>query len=82
MTKHVEPLLGVDTAASILALRRRTLMDWARRGEIPCIVLRRGRDGRATIVRFEESKLKEWIEAKRTSSVKRTLSRRCQTGSR
>jgi len=72
MIRQVDPLLGVEEAAAILAVKRRTLMDWVRRGEIPCIILRRGRDGRATLVRFEQLALRKWIEARRTPLVRAT----------
>ena len=72
MIRQVEPLLGVEEAAAILAVKRRTLMDWVRRREIPCIILRRGRDGRATLVRFEQLALRKWIEARRTPLVRVT----------
>lgn len=55
-------LLTPDEAASRLQVTRRTLMTWARRGEIPHVVLARGKDGRASVVRFNSQSLRKWIE--------------------
>ncbi len=45
-------------------------MRWARRGELPCIVLRRGRDGRAAVVRFEPAAIEAFIASRRQGASK------------
>jgi len=57
--------LPADEAAIYCGTKRRFLMDAARRGEIPCIVFRRGRDGRATVIAFETSDLDAFVAAHR-----------------
>jgi excisionase family DNA binding protein len=66
----LERLLMAQEAAEILNVERRTLMEWARRKQIPCIVLSWRRDGRAGAVRFEESVLREWIAARRQGATR------------
>jgi len=67
-------LLNRDDAASILALSPRTVVDMARRGELPCVVLRRGRDGRASVVRFDPRELETWVEERRQpATLKRSM---------
>ena len=63
----VYQLLTPFEASQLLGVQPRTLMTWARRGEIPHIVLKRGKDGRATVVRFSAEKLQEWIATKEDS---------------
>lgn len=58
---EAEPLLTPLEAASILRVRPRTLTSWARRGQIPCLVLTRGRDGRARLIRFRRAALLDWL---------------------
>jgi len=57
--------LPPDEAAIYCGTKRRFLMDAARRGEIPCIVYRRGRDGRATVIAFERRDLDAFVAAHR-----------------
>ena len=37
-----EPLLKADEVARMLGIARSTVFDWARKGELPSVVLRRG----------------------------------------
>jgi len=53
--------LSADEAARLLRIQRRTLMTWARRGEVPYIVLKWGKDGRAAVVRFNAERLRAWL---------------------
>jgi excisionase family DNA binding protein len=59
----LDPLLSVDDASTVLGLRPKTVRAWARRGDLPCIVLRRGSDGRGTGIRFRRAALEKWIAA-------------------
>jgi len=53
--------LSADEGARLLRIQRRTLMTWARRGEVPHLVLKWGKDGRAAVVRFSTERLRAWI---------------------
>ena len=64
MLASTDCLLTPEEAGRLLGVRRRTVIAWARRGEIPHIVLKRGRDGRAAVVRFNSKKLREWLATK------------------
>jgi len=50
-------LLPPAEAARRLGLTRRTLLDLARRGTIPFVCYRRGKDGRVTLCAFDAADL-------------------------
>lgn len=58
-------LLNPEQAARCLGVRRRTIVDWARRGILPCVVYKRGKDGRATMIAFDPIDLDAFIEKHR-----------------
>jgi excisionase family DNA binding protein len=58
----VRALLTPEEVAGIVKANRRTVERWARRGEIPCIVLKRDRNGKARMIRFSEDALARWLK--------------------
>jgi excisionase family DNA binding protein len=64
-------LLSPRAVAGLLGVSHRTIVAWARRGELPCVVLKRGRDGRASVLRFKKQDLDEWIEARQERGASR-----------
>lgn len=64
-------LLDPDEAARRLGRSRRFLMDCLRRGELPGIVYRRGKDGRVTVVAFDRTDLDRFVAAHRTGGSAR-----------
>ena len=68
-----EALLSPDAVARLLGVQRRTLMTWARRGEIPHFVLKWGKDGRAVVVRFSSEALSKWIKEREQKCSPRTF---------
>ena len=62
-------LLNVSAAAARLGVRRRTVMDWVRRGELAAVVYKRGRDGRATIVAFRPEAIAAFIRRHEKGTV-------------
>jgi excisionase family DNA binding protein len=61
-----QQLLTADEVADLLRVGRSTVYEWARRGDLPCVVLRQG-NGRA-VRRWEARALDEFIRRGRTSA--------------
>jgi excisionase family DNA binding protein len=63
-------LLSPGEAARRLGLTRRTLLDIARRGAIPFVCYRRGRDGRVTLCAFDPADLDRYVAAHRQEATR------------
>jgi len=61
----VTRLLTAEDVADLLRVGRSTVYEWARRGDLPCVVLRRGR-GRA-VRRWEPDAIDAFIRAGRSA---------------
>ena len=66
---EVARLLTADDVADILRVGRSTVYEWARRGDLPCVVLHRGR-GR-NVRRWEPAALEAFIAAGRQEPGRR-----------
>jgi len=61
-------LLDAHEAAQILRMDRRTLVRWARLGQVPAHPMG---EGKRKLWRFVEHELLQWVEARRISSERR-----------
>ena len=61
-------LLDAHEAAQILRMDRRTLVRWARLGQVPTHPMG---EGKRKLWRFVEHELLQWVEARRINSERR-----------